>query len=129
MEHKPIESKEGLAMVVRFRAYCMTLPGTKEKMDGFGHTAFRVRDKPYVILGEGGGRGPGMTIRTLPQTQEVLLQQPYYEKPMYIGRHGWVSLRESDPVPWEEIKGLVLEAYCRTAPQRLLKELMQENRQ
>ncbi|WP_274650239.1 MmcQ/YjbR family DNA-binding protein [Paenibacillus humicola] len=122
MKHRPIESKEGLAMVERFGAYCMSLPGTEEEIDGFGHTSFRVKDKPYVRLGEGGGRGPGMTIRTLPETQEVLLRQPYYEKPMYIGRHGWVSLRASDPVPWEEIQGLVWEAYCRTAPKRLWKE-------
>jgi len=126
MEHKRLKSEMAFAMRDLVRALCAGLPEVEEKIDSFGHTSFRVNDKPFVMMGENeGGGGASIAFKTAPSTQEALLEQEadkYFKTP-YIGHHGWVSLRLGMPVERQEIEGLLLEGYRRTAPKRLLKLL------
>lgn len=39
----------------------------------------------------------------------------------YVGRHGWVSV-QLDLVDPEELRDLVVEAWRRTAPKRMVRE-------
>lgn len=87
-------------------------PEVHKHVDGFGHISFRVKDKPFVIIGE------TLSIKTLPATQEILLEQPGYTKTPYIGRHGWV-LVEIQEVGWQTIEGLIRNGYLIVAPKRL----------
>ncbi|KQX66370.1 MULTISPECIES: MmcQ/YjbR family DNA-binding protein [unclassified Paenibacillus] len=123
MTHQ-LTSVKGLELVVKVRAFCMELPKVEEKVDGFGHITFRVKDKPFVMMGETDGQ-PSTAIKTNLTTQEFLLQQedtPYH-KTAYIGQHGWVSILDTDKVPWSEIEDLMMEGYARTAPKKLLSQL------
>lgn len=123
MTHQFVSIK-GLELVAKVRAFCMELPEVEEKVDGFGHIAFRVKDKPFVIMGESDGQ-PSTSIKTNMTTQEFLLHQegtPYHKTP-YIGQHGWVSILDTDKVPWKEIEDLIIEGYARTAPKKLLSQL------
>ncbi|MGG1677790.1 MmcQ/YjbR family DNA-binding protein [Neobacillus sp. NRS-1170] len=118
--HKQVSSKEGLAALDRIRQICMELPEVTEEIDGFGHTSFRVKDKPFVMMGEN-KEGVSAAIKTLPTTQEFLIQQPGYFKTPYIGQHGWTSLFIIENQNWEDLKGYIYEGYCRAAPKRLSK--------
>ncbi|KQL43578.1 phosphoribosylglycinamide formyltransferase [Brevibacillus choshinensis] len=121
MGHHPISSKEGLALVDQVRKLAMRLPEVSEQVDAFGHTSFRVSDKPFVMLGEGGEEGPSLSIKTLPITQEHLLQRQHFYKTPYIGQHGWVSILGKNVADWKEIESYLLEGYLRSAPKRLAK--------
>ncbi|MBB6669282.1 MmcQ/YjbR family DNA-binding protein [Cohnella nanjingensis] len=119
MEHE-ILSAVGLEAVTRIREICAGLPEAEEKIDGFGHTVFHVRNKSFVMMGER-QRGCSIAFKTSPATQEILLQQPdapYFKTP-YIGQHGWVSLIAAETTNWAEAASLVREGYCRAAPKRL----------
>ncbi|MCZ8521130.1 MULTISPECIES: MmcQ/YjbR family DNA-binding protein [Paenibacillus] len=120
--HKTITSPAGLRLVADVREICARLPETVEKIDGFGHTTFRVGDKPFVFLGEG-EQGISISIKADKETQAFLLAKGPYTKTPYIGQHGWVSLHGPDAVPGDELRDLIVEGYGRTASKRLLKKL------
>lgn len=123
MGHGQISSKEGLAMVEAVRKIAMRLPEVTERIDEFGHTSFRVNDKPFVMMGEGGTDGPSLSVKTLSLTQEILLQQDRFYKTPYIGQHGWTSILARDVSDWKEMVDYILEGYLRAAPKRLAKQL------
>jgi predicted DNA-binding protein (MmcQ/YjbR family) len=126
MDHdKKIKSSGGIAVLDKVRSICSLLPEVEEKVDSFGHTSFRVNDKPFIMMGEN-EEGPSMAIKTAPATQEILLHQEGYVKTPYIGQHGWVSLRAVESSDWNEIEALITEAYGRTAPKRLTKAILQK---
>ncbi|MCY9696744.1 MmcQ/YjbR family DNA-binding protein [Paenibacillus alginolyticus] len=68
MTHQFVSVK-GLELVAKVRAFCMELPEAEEKVDGFGHITFRVKDKPFVMMGETDGQ-PSTAIKTNLTTQE-----------------------------------------------------------
>ncbi|MGB8956403.1 MAG: MmcQ/YjbR family DNA-binding protein [Tumebacillaceae bacterium] len=111
-------------MLATVRKICMRLPEVAEQVDSFGHISFRVKDKPFVMMGDNES-GYSLAIKTLPTTQEILLQQDRFSKTPYIGQHGWVSLNKSEQPDWKEIEELIIEGYLRSAPKRLVK-LVQE---
>ncbi|WP_201715990.1 MmcQ/YjbR family DNA-binding protein [Rossellomorea arthrocnemi] len=100
------------SVIDEIRKLCLFYPEVHEHVDGFGHISFRVKDKPFVIIGE------TLSIKTLPATQEILLEQPGFIKAPYIGRHGWV-LVEIEKVGWQTIEGLIREGFLIAAPKRL----------
>jgi hypothetical protein len=121
MHDKSMKSELGLTMLLKAREYASKLPETKEKIDGFGHTVLRVRDKSFVFMGEGENGGePGMSIKTDKETQQLLIEQGRFYRTPYIGQHGWVSIKADEVEDWEEIGQLIEEAYLRTAPKKLV---------
>jgi len=120
-EKQIIQSPAGLKLLDRVRKICEPLPEVTEKIDGFGHTTFRIKDKPFIFMGEK-DEEPTLSFKSDPFTQELLLQQrdAYFKTP-YIGHHGWVSVRSVQSINWHEIEPLLVEAYCRAAPKRLAK--------
>lgn len=107
---KELQSKVGLAALDRLRKAVAGHPDVVEAVDKFGHTSFRVKDKPFVMMGEG-KNGPGMSIKVGKEIQAVLLKRPDFFKTAYIGQHGWVSLAKLPPKDWGEILELVQLAY------------------
>lgn len=124
MVHGQISSKEGLKMVAAVRELAMRLPEVTEQIDGFGHTSFRVNNKPFIILGEGHhADGPSISIKVLKTTQEILLAQEHFYKTPYIGQHGWVSILNENVTGYNEIEDYMREGYMCAAPKRLVKQL------
>jgi predicted DNA-binding protein (MmcQ/YjbR family) len=115
-----ITSEKGQIILAQVREICMRLPEVHEAVDSFGHTSFRVKDKPFVMMGEK-AEDTSISIKTLKTTQEVLLQREGFVKTPYIGQHGWVSLTSIDQADWQEIEELIKEGYLRTAPKSLAK--------
>jgi predicted DNA-binding protein (MmcQ/YjbR family) len=122
VHEKNVRSATGLAIVQQVRDICMGLPEVTEGLDAFGHISFRVKDKPFVMMGER-DEDTSISIKVLPTTQDILLQRDGFTKTPYIGQHGWVSLSSTDALDWAEIRELLIEGYLRTAPKRLAKLL------
>ncbi|MDH6353375.1 MULTISPECIES: MmcQ/YjbR family DNA-binding protein [Brevibacillus] len=123
MTHERITSKEGLEMEAAVRELAIRWPEVTEKVDGFGHTSFRVSDKPFVIMGEGGAEGPALSFKVLKTTQELLLAQEHFYKTPYIGHHGWVSIRAQNVADYSLLADYLLEGYLCAAPKRLAKQM------
>ncbi|WLD94325.1 MmcQ/YjbR family DNA-binding protein [Alkalihalobacillus sp. AL-G] len=122
-DHKHIKSEKGKKLLKKTRDICMKFPEVEEQVDKFGHTSFRVKDKPFVMLGEN-LEEPSISIKMLKTTQEMLLQQDGYTKTPYIGQHGWTSF-DTNSLNWNEIEDYILEGYLRTAPKSLIKQVQQ----
>ncbi|MBW5448057.1 MmcQ/YjbR family DNA-binding protein [Cohnella sp. CFH 77786] len=120
-------SETALAVRDRIREICAGLPEAVEKIDGFGHTTFRVRDKSFVMMSEGEkGWGGNCCIKSDKETQQFLIQKGPYIRAPYIGQHGWVLVENMDIADWDEFRELVIEAYLRTAPKRLVQAYRQD---
>ena len=114
-------SEIALGVRDRIRRICAGLPEAEEHIDGFGHTAFRVRGKSFVMMGEGErGWGGNCCIKCDKETQQLLVQNGPYVRAPYLGQHGWVLVKNADIEDWDEFGELVVEAYLRSAPKKLV---------
>jgi predicted DNA-binding protein (MmcQ/YjbR family) len=117
-----LDSPAGRRLLRALRKVCAPLPEVAEEIDGFGHTAFRVGKKSFVIAGMGEG-GTALSIKSDPANQGLLVDRsPYYRTP-YIGQHGWVSVDDPLDQDWAEIAELIVDGYRLAAPKRLAKLL------
>ena len=57
------------------------------------------------------------------EQQEQLLKDDRFFSTPFAAHRGWVSLRIDGKTDWEEIEGLLREAYRQVALKRMLKEL------
>ncbi|RDU36100.1 MmcQ/YjbR family DNA-binding protein [Neobacillus piezotolerans] len=110
-------------MLESLRKICLSLPEAVEIVDGFGHKTFKINGKSFVISGEG-KNGFNVSFKSDRETQEFLLQQEHFFKTPYIGHHGWVSIQNPAGEQWNELAGLIHEAYLRAAPKRMVKQWM-----
>jgi predicted DNA-binding protein (MmcQ/YjbR family) len=117
-----ITSSNALEKLAKVREICLKFPEVTEAVDKFGHTSFRIKDKPFVILGETEG-AITISIKTLKETQELLIQSGRFFKSPYIGHHGWVSVERETTLNWDELKDYMLEGYLRSAPKKIVKDM------
>ncbi len=105
----------------KVRAWVEALPGGQEVMvEEWGHPTLRVNNKMFA------GGAPGnstMSVKCTKEEQEVLIaEQPdVYSIAPYVGRFGWVQVQLSK-VDADELHELIIEAWRRTAPKKLVKE-------
>ena len=102
----------------QLRELALGLPGAQER-ETWGHPTFRVRDKIFVILG---ADGVTARLKATPEDQaELVAADPEtFGIASHVGRYGWVTVR-LDRVDPDEMRELVLEAWRRTAPARVVK--------
>lgn len=119
--NRPV-SKAEQAILDRLKRLTARLPDVTVERDGFGHSVLKVGKRSFVIVGEGDGDRPTLSIKTDPVTQDLLVRQGTFERTPFIGQHGWVTAwgRASD-LPWGTIDGLVEDAWRSVAPKRLIK--------
>lgn len=124
MNHdKQLKSKAGMEMLEKVCQICVAFPEVEEIIDGFGHTTFKVKGKSFVMMGENDGHAV-LSFKSDLETQQLLLQEERYVKTPYIGQHGWVSIKKGEPIDWNDLEGLIKEAYLRAAPKRLVKQFL-----
>ncbi|QCJ42419.1 MmcQ/YjbR family DNA-binding protein [Bacillus sp. S3] len=122
---RQIKSLHGNELLTKIREIAKKFPEVIEAVDKFGHTSFRVKDKPFVMMGENGDNLT-LSIKTLKTTQQLLLQeQDRFFKTPYIGQHGWTSVSTNQKLNWNVIEGFILEGYLQAAPRNLSKGLME----
>ena len=105
----------------RVRALCLALPETRE-VEAWGHPTFRAGRKMFAAFGQG-EEGLTIGLKVGFERQDELLQDDRFFPTPYAARQGWVSLRLGARMDWQEVAGLVTEAYRQVALKRMLDAL------
>jgi hypothetical protein len=105
------------------RSWLADLPEFEER-ETWGQPTFRVRGRMFGIMDE---ETRAASLKATPEEQAALLEQDprTFSWPAYVGRHGWVrvDLARVDP---DQLHEIVVEAWRRTAPKRLVRAFDEE---
>jgi predicted DNA-binding protein (MmcQ/YjbR family) len=115
-----MKSKSSGRLLKNLRSICLALPETRE-VEAWGHPTFRAGKKMFAACGQVDG-ALTLGIKVGHDRQEELLRDARFYPTPYAAHQGWVSLH-IDKADWDEIAGLVREAYCHVALKRMLRAL------
>jgi hypothetical protein len=115
---------ERKAVLDRLRSVCLALPETTER-PSHGAPSFFVRDKKcfLMVLDDHHGDGRFAIWCAAPAGDQQLLVDADAERffvPPYVGHRGWLGVRLDRGLDWDELAGIVEDAYCTVAPKRLV---------
>src|SRR2546422_3258756 len=108
----------------RIRGVCLALPETNER-PSHGAPTFFVRDKrPFVmVLTDHHGDGRFAIWCAAPAGLQQMLVEADPERffvPPYVGHRGWLGVRLDRKLDWDELAGIVEDAYAEVAPPKLV---------
>ncbi|MEY2424552.1 MAG: hypothetical protein QOI61_124 [Actinomycetota bacterium] len=109
------------------KALCLDLPEVNERLSHGAPTYF-IRDKKTFCTVHHNHHGDGIFgiwAAAPPGAQEALIQfnpERYY-RPAYVGHRGWVGMRLEGKVDWDEVAGIIEDAYRAIAPKKLVEAL------
>jgi hypothetical protein len=108
----------------RLRAVCLGLPETSERLS-HGAPTFFVRGKRAFLMLLTDHHGDGrfaIWCAAPPAMQQALVEgdPERFFVPPYVGHRGWLGVRLDRDLPWEQITGIVEDAYAEVAPAKLL---------
>ena len=114
-------------MLKRLRTICLALPETTERAS-HGAPSFFVRDTKcfLMLLDNHHGDGRFAIWGAAPAGDQQLLVEADPSRffvPPYVGHRGWLGVLLNDGADWEELAGIVEDAFCPVAPKRLVAEL------
>jgi hypothetical protein len=106
------------------RRICAGFPEVTERLS-HGSPAWFVRQKSSLAMFVNDHHGDGILgiwCKAPPGVQEELVaQEPgRFFRPPYVGPSGWIGVRLDTDVDWEEIAGILTDAFRCAAPKRLL---------
>ena len=118
---------ERKSVVQHLRTVCLALPEVSER-PSHGAPSFFVREKKcfLMLLDDHHGDGRFAIWCAAPAGDQQLLvgvDEAKFFVPPYVGHRGWLGVRLNDGVDWDELAGIVEDAYCTVAPQKLVDEL------
>ena len=108
----------------RLRGICLGLPETSER-PSHGSPSFFVRDKKCFVMLLDDHHGDGrfaIWCAAPPGHQELLVQADpeRFFRPPYVGHRGWLGVMLHGKVDWDEVAGIVEDAFATVAPKSLL---------
>jgi hypothetical protein len=111
----------------RIRKLCLALPETTERPSHGAPTWF-VRDKKTFVMFHDDHHGDGrlaIWCAAPPGVQELLVEEEpaRFFRPAYVGHRGWLGVRLDVEVDWDEMAGIVEDAYRMVAPKQLIAKL------
>ena len=112
----------------RVRRICLALPEVTERLS-HGSPAFYVRGKTTLahawVNGHHDHTFPHLWLAAPPGAQEELVKSEpeRFFRPPYVGHRGWIGVRLDRDVDWDEIGGIIDDAYRMKAPKTLVKQL------
>jgi hypothetical protein len=106
------------------RELCLALPETSERLS-HGHPTFFVQGKRSFVMVLRNQHGDGrfaMWCAAEDGVQEMLVEADpeRFFRPPYVGHRGWLGLRLDRELHWDEIAGIVEDAYAEVAPPKLV---------
>ena len=124
MAKRAMTTKQVLA---RLRKVCLALPETTERLS-HGAPTFFVRDKKTFVMFLDHHHDDGrlaIWCHAPPGVQGDLVDEEpeRFFVPPYVGPRGWVGVRLDVNLDWDEITGIVTDAYRMVAPKKLRAEL------
>lgn len=101
------------------RKICLALPETSERLS-HGAPTFFVRKKTFVmVLNDHHADGRFAIWCAAGEGMQAMLVEADPERffvPPYVGHRGWLGLRLDREFEWDEIAGIVEDAYLEVAP-------------
>jgi hypothetical protein len=113
--------------LTRVRTLCLSLPETTERLSHGAPTWF-VRGKKTFVMYLDDHHGDGrlaLWCAAPPDVQSTLVSEEpeRFFVPPYVGTRGWLGVRLDVDVDWDEVAGIVEDAYRMVAPKRLVAAL------
>jgi predicted DNA-binding protein (MmcQ/YjbR family) len=90
------------------RAYCLSFPQAKEKLQWGDSLCFKVRGKIFAMLGLD---NPRLCFKCTADTFAELIEQEDIRPAPHVGRYKWVMLDRLDAVQDRELRELIRESY------------------
>ena len=118
----------------RIRELCLSLPETSERPSHGAPTFFILGKKTFLTVHDDHhGDGRLAIWCAAPEGLQSMLVQADAERffvPPYVGHRGWLGVRLDRGLDWDEIAGIVEDAYLTVAPRRLIEavDLAREER-
>jgi hypothetical protein len=118
------------AVVRRIRELCLALPETSERLS-HGQPTFFVRGKRSFLMVLENHHGDGrfaIWCAAEEGVQEMLVEaeSERFFRPPYVGHRGWLGVRLDRGIHWDELAGIVEDAYAEVAPPKLVDEARRE---
>ncbi|MGH2436737.1 MAG: MmcQ/YjbR family DNA-binding protein [bacterium] len=118
--------------LARIRKLCLSLPETCER-PSHGAPTFFIRGKRAFVQFHDDHHGDGRLAIWCAATREVqrMLVEgapQHYFIPPYVGHLGWLGVRLDRKLGWEEIAGVIEDAYLTVAPKKLVASTAQARR-
>jgi hypothetical protein len=119
-----MNARERQRILTRLRKLALALPETSERLS-HGAPTFFVREKrPFVmVLTDHHGDGRFAIWCAAPQGLQSMLVEVDPERffvPPYVGHRGWLGMRLDRALDWNELAGIVEDAYAEIAPPKLV---------
>jgi hypothetical protein len=110
----------------RIRELCYALPETTERLS-HGQPTFFVRHKRSFLMVLDNHHGDGrfaIWCAAEDGAQQLLVEADpeRFFRPPYVGHRGWLGVRLDRGLNWDELAGIVEDAYAEVAPPKLLEE-------
>jgi hypothetical protein len=108
----------------RIRELCLALPETSERLS-HGHPTFFVGGKRSFLMVLDNHHHDGrfaIWCAAEAGVQELLVEadpQRFF-RPPYVGHRGWLGMRLDRDLHWEELTGIIEDAYAEVAPAKLV---------
>ena len=121
-----VSSAERERTLSRLRKICLALPETSERLS-HGAPTFFVRGKRafLMVLTNHHDDGRFAIWCAAPAGMQRMLVEADPERffvPPYVGHRGWLGVRLDRGLDWDELAGIVEDAYAEVAPQKLVRE-------
>ncbi|CAN5872182.1 MmcQ/YjbR family DNA-binding protein [soil metagenome] len=123
----PYTDADVAAAADRLRQICAGLPEVTERVS-HGAVTFFVRGKrtlSYLTDDHHGDGRLALVCAAPPGVQEEIVRSDpeRFFRPPYVGHRGWIGLRLDVAADWDEVAGVVEEAYRCVAPVTLVRRL------
>jgi len=110
----------------RLRRVCLALPEASERLS-HGAPTFFVREKKafLMVLTNHHGDGRFAVWCAAPEGMQRTLVEADPERffvPPYVGHRGWLGVRLDRELDWDELVGIVEDAYADVAPPKLVEQ-------
>src|SRR6476660_267018 len=122
----PVNSETHALVLERIRTMCLALPATSARLS-HGAPTFFVRDKRAFLMVMTNHHGDGrfaIWCAAPEGIQQALVDADpeRYFIPPYVGHRGWLGVRLDRGLDWDELAGIVEDAYAEVAPPKLVRE-------
>ena len=108
----------------RIRKICLGLPETSERLSHGAPTFFVRGKRPFVmVLTNHHGDRRFAIWCAAPEGMQSMLADADPDKffvPPYVGHRGWLGVMLHGKVDWDEVAGIVEDAFATVAPKKLL---------
>lgn len=113
--------------LTKIREICLALPETSERIS-HGSPSFFIREKKTFASFHDDHHGSGRVDVWCPappgvQEQMVEAEPERFFRPPYVGGRGWLGVNLDVEPDWDEVAGIIEEAFRHVAPKTVLAQL------